>query len=58
MVSSDGSSHVQFIKIMRKYVINLNVENDMLTRDANSVSRAEIWEFSKSQYDIIDAVTI
>ena len=27
-------------------------------RDAYSVSWAEIWEFSKSQHDIIDAITI
>ena len=30
----------------------------MITRDVYSVSWAEIWEFSKSQRDIIDAVTI
>ena len=37
---------------------NQNVEHDIITRDANSVSWAEIWEFSKSQRDIFDAVTI
>ena len=31
---------------------------DIITRDAYNVSWAEIWEFSKSQRDIIDAVTI
>ena len=35
-----------------------NVEHYIITRDAYSVSWAEIWEFSKSQRDIIDAVTI
>ena len=34
------------------------MEHDIITRDANSVSWAEIWEFSKSQRDIIDAITI
>ena len=34
------------------------MEHDIITRDAYSVSWAEIWEFSKSQRDIIDAVTI
>ena len=34
------------------------MEYDIITRDAYSVSWAEIWEFSKSQRDIIDAVTI
>ena len=29
-----------------------NVEYDIITRDANSVSWAEIWKFSKSQRDI------
>ena len=38
-------------------MINLNVEHD-ITRDAYCVSGAEIWEFSMSQRDIIDAVTI
>ena len=39
---------------------NQNVEHDIITRDAYSVSWAEIWESSKSQRerDIIDAVTI
>ena len=37
---------------------NYNVEHDIITRDANSVSWAEIWEISKSQCDTIDAVTI
>ena len=32
--------------------------HDIITREAYSVSGAEIWEFSKSQRDIIDAVTI
>ena len=41
-----------------KELSNENVEHDIITRDANSVSWAEIWEFSKSQRDIIDAVTI
>ena len=34
------------------------MEHDIITRDANNVSWAEIWECSKSQPDIIDAVTI
>ena len=34
------------------------MEHDIITRDANSVSWAKIWECSKSQRDIIDAVTI
>ena len=34
------------------------MEHDIITRDAYSVSWAEIWEFSKSQRDIIDAVII
>ena len=34
------------------------MEHDIITRDANGVSWAEIWEFSKSQCEIIDAVTI
>ena len=34
------------------------MEHDIITRDANSVSWTELWEFSKSQRDIIDAVTI
>ena len=34
------------------------MEHDIITRDAYSVFWAEIWEFSKSQRDIIDAVTI
>ena len=34
------------------------MEHDIITRDANGVSWAEIWEFSKLQRDIIDAVTI
>ena len=34
------------------------MEHDIITHDAYSVSAAEIWEFSKSQRDIIDAVTI
>ena len=34
------------------------MEHDIITRDANSVSWAEIGEFSKSQRDIIDVVTI
>ena len=37
---------------------NQNVEHDIITRDAYSVAWEEIWEFSKSQRDIIDAVTI
>ena len=37
---------------------NWNVEHDIITLDANNVSEAEIWECSKSQYDITDAVTI
>ena len=36
----------------------LKLEHDIITRDAYSVSWAEIWEFSKSQRDIIDAVTV
>ena len=39
-------------------ILNSNVEHDIITRDANSVSRAEIWKFSKSQRDIIDVVKI
>ena len=34
------------------------MEHAIITRDANNVSWAEIWECSKSQPDIIDAVTI
>ena len=34
------------------------MEHDIIIRDAYSVSWAEIWEFSKSQSDIIDAITI
>ena len=34
------------------------VEHDIIIRDVYSVSWAEIWKFSKSQRDIIDAVTI
>ena len=34
------------------------MEHDIITRDVNTVSWAAIWEFSKSQRDIIDAVTI
>ena len=34
------------------------IAHDIITRDAYSVSWAEIWEFSKSHRDIIDAVTI
>ena len=37
---------------------NSNVEHDIITRDPYSVPWAEIWEFSKSKRDIIDAVTI
>ena len=32
--------------------------HDAITRNANNVSWAEIWEFSKSQRDIIDAINI
>ena len=32
--------------------------SDIINRNAYSVSGAEIWEFSKSQRDIIDVVTI
>ena len=32
--------------------------HDIITHDANSVSWAEIWELSKLQRDIIDAVII
>ena len=39
-------------------IINWNVIHDIITRDANSVPWAEIWEFSKSQPGIIDAVFI
>ena len=42
----------------RTQATNYNVEHDIITRDAYSVSWVEIWEFSKSQRDIIDAVTI
>ena len=38
--------------------MNYNVVHGIITRDANSVSWAEIWEFSKSQRDIIDTVII
>ena len=34
------------------------MEHDIITRDANNVSWAEIWECSKSQPNIIDAVAI
>ena len=34
------------------------MEHDIITRDANNVSWAEISEWSKSQPDIIDAVAI
>ena len=34
------------------------MEHDIITRDAYNVCWAEIWEFSKSQRDIIDAVPI
>ena len=37
---------------------NQNVIHDIITRDAKSVSWVEIWEFWKSQRDIIDAITI
>ena len=55
-----------YLKNIYKYVqihrsntnTNTNVEHDIITRDAYSVSWAEIWEFSKSQRDIINAVTI
>ena len=40
------------------HMFNYNVEHDIITHDANSASWAEIWEFSKSQHGIIDAVTI
>ena len=45
------------VNFMCMIVCNLNVEHDIITHDACSVSWAEIWEFSKSQHDIIDAVT-
>ena len=35
-----------------------NVEHDIITRDAYSVSWAQIWEISKSKRGIIDDVTI
>ena len=38
--------------------MKLELEHDIITCDANSVSWAEFCEFSKSQRDIIDAVTI
>ena len=44
--------------VISNTVQNKNVEHDIITRDAYSVSWAEIWEFSKSQRDIDDAVTI
>ena len=34
------------------------MEHDIITYDAHSASWAEIRQFSKSQHDIIDAVTI
>ena len=39
-------------------VSDADQRHDIITRDANSVSWAEIWECSKSQRDIINAVTI
>ena len=39
-------------------MIALNVEHDIITRDANNVSWTEICECSKSQQDITDAITI
>ena len=42
---------------MNTYV-HWNVEHDIITLDAYSVSWAEIWEFSKSQRDISNASTI
>ena len=36
----------------------LDFKHDIITRNAYIVSWAEIWEFSKSQGDIIDAVAI
>ena len=38
-------------------VNNMNVEHDIITCDANIMSWAEIWEFSKSQHDIIEGFT-
>ena len=52
-----GNSFCIFHKHKRTFR-NYNVEHDIITRDAYGVSGAEIWEFSKSQCDIIDAVTI
>ena len=46
------------VNAVNEHKHNYNVEHDIITRDAYSVSWAEIWEFSKSQRDIIDAVTI
>ena len=37
---------------------NWNVEHDIITCDAYRVFWAEIWEFSKSQGDIIGAVAV
>ena len=39
--------------------LNWNVVHNIITRDANSVSWAEIWEFSQTlQCDIINAIII
>ena len=50
--------HAWIITLCCVHVINWNVEHDIITRDAYSVSWAEIWEFWKPQRDIIDAVII
>ena len=42
----------------RDWLIQLESIHDIITHDANSVSWPEIWEFSKSQHDINDAVVI
>ena len=47
-----------YLVIWRMTLQNLNVEHDIITRDAYNVSWAEIFKFSKSQRDIINAVTI
>ena len=40
------------------YSYKLECEHDIITHDAPSVSWVEIWEFSKSQRDIFNAITI
>ena len=46
------------MKYLSNWIRYENVEHDIITRDAYSVCWAEIREFSTSQRDIIDVVTI